>query len=335
MSEHTVTRSDLTCTTSRAARELELRRGEFELAMHLGRIRTVPDEGGGGRRVPYAEIERLRSAPDHPEGLRQSLSVVGTSAGAGLLEVPATRFTRFARVGLVTPVRFYLNRYRAVVWLYLADELRQFAAEPCNASLLKGRMLPDSLRGRIQAGVDLRPRNWRGRHVGFLLRQAEDPWRQAGVFAALLGPGDPVELVPDPYERAHLNRFRPSLPAHGTPGSPAARVAERIMRADEPDEVAWLRAELIAAVEAARLERPAPRPTPRRTAAPAPPPASAAAEPGPGRGDHPGPKPLPGRGDEVAQSPLQAPARARGGLLGRLRRGRARIRRGERPPRRA
>ena len=33
-------------------------------------------------------------------------------------------------------VRFYLNRYRAVVWLYLAEELRQFAADSANASLL-------------------------------------------------------------------------------------------------------------------------------------------------------------------------------------------------------
>lgn len=25
--------------------------------------------------------------------------------------------------------KFYLNRYRAVVWLYLAEELRQFGAD--------------------------------------------------------------------------------------------------------------------------------------------------------------------------------------------------------------
>ena len=34
-------------TPSRAARELGLKRGELELAIHLGIIRTVPDEGGG------------------------------------------------------------------------------------------------------------------------------------------------------------------------------------------------------------------------------------------------------------------------------------------------
>ncbi|MET9732616.1 DUF6397 family protein [Streptomyces sp. NPDC006458] len=316
MREDTVTRSDHTCTTSRAARELGLKRGEFELAMHLGRIRTVPDEGGGGRRVPHAELERLRSAPGFPESLRRSVSVVGTSAGADLMDVPVTRFTRLARLGLMTPVRFYLNRYRAVVWLYLADEVRQFAAEEYSAHLLKGPM-PSSLRGQVRAGVDLRPRNWRGRHLGFLLRHVEDPWQRAGVFAAFLGPGDPVELVSDPYERAHLNRFRPSLPTHGTPGSPAARVGEGIMRAADPDEVAWLKAELTAAVEEARLQWPAPRPTPRPTAAPASP--SASLDPGPRSGGD----------DRIPPPAREAPPRARTGLLGRLRRGRARVRRRE------
>lgn len=34
-----------TTSLARAARELELRRGEFDLALHLGCVRTVPDEG--------------------------------------------------------------------------------------------------------------------------------------------------------------------------------------------------------------------------------------------------------------------------------------------------
>ncbi|MFE0924965.1 DUF6397 family protein [Streptomyces mutabilis] len=48
----------------RAARELGLKRGEFDLAVHIGRIRTVPDDSdapGGGRRVTRDETERIRA----------------------------------------------------------------------------------------------------------------------------------------------------------------------------------------------------------------------------------------------------------------------------------
>lgn len=35
-----------------------------------------------------------------------------------------------------TTVKFYLNRYRAVVWLYLAEELRRFRADLSSLFLL-------------------------------------------------------------------------------------------------------------------------------------------------------------------------------------------------------
>ncbi|MEG3628193.1 DUF6397 family protein [Streptomyces poriticola] len=246
-----------------AARELTLKRSEFDIAVHLGRIRTVSAEGGRGTpRVPLAEIERLRSRPDFPEGLRASVRTVGSTEGAGLMAVPKARFTRLARLGLLVPVRFYLNRYRAVVWLYLADELRQFAADEKSAPLLKGR-LPEDLRERLATGADLRPRNWRGRHLGFLLRKADDPWARAAAVAALLEEAEVAETVRDPYERAYLHRLRPALPVHGSPGSPAALVAEEIMTASEPDEIDWLRADLAGAVDTAREHLPAPRPAPK------------------------------------------------------------------------
>ncbi|MGV9276066.1 DUF6397 family protein [Streptomyces griseosporeus] len=254
------------CTPGRAARELGLKRTEFDLAVHLGRIRTVPDEGGGGHRVPLTELERLRGQAGFPDTLREAVRTVGTTEGAALMEVPPTRFTRLAKLGLLVPVRFYLNRYRTVVWMYLADELRQFAADEANAPLLTGRT-PPPLRAQLGDGADLRARNWRGRHLGFLLRQADGPWQRAGAVAALLDPAQIAELVPDPYERAHLNRFRPGPPAHGAPGSPAADLAARIMTADDPDEIGWLRADLAQAVVEAREHRPAPRPTAHRTAA--------------------------------------------------------------------
>ncbi|MDH6218014.1 hypothetical protein M2283_005346 [Streptomyces pseudovenezuelae] len=159
MSGNTVTKpQSLSFTPSRAARELELRRGEFDLAVHLGCVRTVPDEGGGGRGVTRTEIDRLRTEEGYPEALRQRVETVGTKQGAGLLEVTPTRFTRLARLGVVVPVNFYLNRYRAVVWLYLAEELRQFAIDGDNTGLVSGRT-PSGLREQLEAGLDLRARN--------------------------------------------------------------------------------------------------------------------------------------------------------------------------------
>ncbi|MGW3103383.1 DUF6397 family protein [Streptomyces sp. NPDC001100] len=305
MAGNTITTpSELSCTPSRAARELGLKRGEFDLAVHLGRIRTVPDEGGGGRRVAHTEIDRLRSAEGFPESLVDSVRTVGTTDGAALMEVTPARFTRLARLGLVVPVRFYLNRYRAVVWLYLAEELRQFATDQNHTALLNGRT-PEGLRGQLQEGLDLRPRNWRGRHLGFLLREAEGPWERAGALSALLGPVQVAEIVQDPYERAHLNRFRPDPPAHGTPGSPSAHLAERIMTAEDPDEISWLRADLAQVLEEARRHRPAPRPASR--------PAVSLSPPGERQA---GPPPSPG---ESPSGPAPEPRRSRG-MLSWLRR---------------
>ena len=255
-----------TCTPSRAARELGIKRSEFDLAVQLGRIRTVPDEGGGGgRRVQRAEIDRLRAQDGFPDALRDRIRAVGTVEGAVLMGIPAGRFTRLALLGLLVPVHFYLNRYRAVVWLYLAEELREFAAAPENAHLLKGRT-PETLRGQLKAGVDLRARNWRGRHLGFLLRQAEGPWARAGALAAFLAPVEIADAVKDPYERAHVNRFRPAPPGPGAPGSASAQLAERLMTAQDADEREWLRGELARSIDEARALSPAPRPGVRRVA---------------------------------------------------------------------
>ncbi|WP_416985503.1 DUF6397 family protein [Streptomyces sp. T028] len=250
------------CSASRAARELGLKRAEFDLAVHLGRIRTVPDEGGGGRRVvTRSELDRLLGST---EELREHVRVVGTGEAATLMDVPASRFTRLARLGLVVPVKFYLNRYRAVVWLYLAQELQQFTADENNGPLLKGRT-PAPMRAQMEAGLDLRARTWRGRHLGFLLRQSDDPWQRAGILAAFLDPLQIAEIVRDPYDRSHLNRFRPGPPAHGAPGSPAAHLVEKIVTADDPDEIAWLRADLERTLDEARAHQPAPHPAPSRS----------------------------------------------------------------------
>ncbi|MFG3074175.1 DUF6397 family protein [Streptomyces sp. NPDC048225] len=275
--ERAGTTRDLSLAPTRAARELGLRRDEFNLAVLLGRIRTMPGEGGGGRRVPRDEIDRIRAADGFPERLRAEVRTVGTTEGAALMEVTGARLTRLARLGLLVPVRFYVNRYRTVVWLYLAEELRQFKHDERNAVLLKGRA-PEGLRDQLREGLDLRPRNWRGRQLGFLLRQADDPWARAAAVASLLDADDVSDIVGDPHERLHLLRLRPAPVAHGSPASPAARLAEEIATASGPDEIAWLRSDLAEAVASARRQSPAPRPhtmppeaerpTPRETARP-------------------------------------------------------------------
>ncbi|MFE7843185.1 DUF6397 family protein [Streptomyces sp. NPDC057474] len=300
-----------TLAPSRAARELGLKRGELDLAVQLGCLRTV-DDGGGGRRVTRAEIDRIRAEKGFPEALRERVEAVSSNTAAEILGVPVSRFMRLARLGTVTPVKFHLNRHRAVVWLYPAAELRHFAADENNTPWLTGRM-PEDLRHQLDAGLDLRPRNWRGRHLGFLLRQADDPWRRAAAPASLLDPIQVAEIVQDPYERAHLNRHRPARADHGPPDSPAAQITARIMTADDPDEIEWLRTDLRQSLVEARAHRLAPRPrrkVPASTAAARHGTPVVAARPAPEGGRRPG----------KSRPTTAAAPEGRRGLLGRLRR---------------
>ncbi|MFF7967869.1 DUF6397 family protein [Streptomyces sp. NPDC007903] len=249
------------CAPSRAARELGLKRYEFDLAVDLGRIRIMSDGASGGRRVARTEIARLQAQAGFPHTLRERVRVVGTKEGASLMGLSEGRFARLARLGLLVPVRFYLNRYRAVVWLYLAEELREFVANGEHADLITGRT-PETLRSQLTAGLDLRPRNWRGRHLGFLLRQAEDSWARAGAIAAFLPSAEITEIVKNPYERARLDRLRPTLPEHGAPGSPSALLCEQITTAQDADEIAWLSADLARQLEATRAPWSASSPVP-------------------------------------------------------------------------
>ncbi|MFE0778198.1 DUF6397 family protein [Streptomyces sp. NPDC058861] len=254
-----------TVTPARAARELELERDEFRLAVQLGLVRTVAAGEGGRRKVERGELDRLKAAPDFPAGLRDRVRAVGTGEAAALLGITPERFTRLARTGHLSPVRFSLNRYRAVVWTYVAEEVADFG-RACPA-LLAGR-LPSELRERLAAGEDLRPRNWRARRLALLLRGTDDPWARASAVASLLDPLQVAEVVDDPYERAHLDRLRPPPPT-GMPVSAAAReLAERLTRADDPDEILWHRLSLALALDEARAACPAPYPGETATTAP-------------------------------------------------------------------
>ncbi|MEV6781628.1 DUF6397 family protein [Streptomyces sp. NPDC051098] len=244
----------------RAAGELELKRTEFELAVQLGHIRTTAGASEGPPRVAQEEIARLRAAEGFPETLRERVRTVGTVEGAELLSISPARFTRLARTGHVTPIRFYLNRYRAVVWLYLAEELLGFAR--AHPALLTGRT-PPALRSLLEEGEDRRARNWRGRRLGMLLRVTADPWERAAAIASVLDAVTVAEVVPDPYERSRLRVLRPELvPAR--PESPASHaVVEHLLLADHPDEILWHRVNLSQALREARESCPAPRPAAR------------------------------------------------------------------------
>ncbi|RSS49637.1 hypothetical protein EF912_23530 [Streptomyces sp. WAC07061] len=236
----------------RAAGELGLTRGEFARAVQLGLVRSGPGPAGGSVRYSRAELDRVRAGEGFPEELRARVeTTAGADAGARVLEVGPTRFTRLARCGHLTPVAYRINRYRAVVWLYLAAELREFAArEP---GLLSGAAPPQD-RELMAAGADLRPRRWRERHVGLLLRRTADPWARAAVLASVLPEQEVREAVPDPAERIVLAALTPP-PPYGHPRVPAAEaVARRLLLAEPPDEVRGYRAGLDCALADARAQ---------------------------------------------------------------------------------
>ncbi|MFB9582794.1 MULTISPECIES: DUF6397 family protein [Streptomyces] len=234
----------------RAAGELGLRRAELARAVQLGMVRAGPPAPGGAARFAQAELDRVRAADGFPEALRRRVETVsGADAAAEALAISPSRFTRLARCGRVTPVGYRVNRYRAVVWLYLAAELGEFAArEP---ALLRGIAPPED-RELMTAKADLRPRMWRERHVGLLLRRTADPWERAAVLASVLPEAEAREAVPDPAERIVLAALAPP-PPYGHPQIPAAAaVALRLLRADEPEEVHWYRTSLEFALTGAR-----------------------------------------------------------------------------------
>ncbi|MBT2544120.1 hypothetical protein J7E99_26305 [Streptomyces sp. ISL-44] len=238
-----------------AAGELGLTRGEFARAVQLGIVRAGPSASGGAARYTRAELDRVRSAEgrpgeDGPDALRERVATVaGAEAAAAVLGVGPSRFTRLARCGHLTPVGYRINRYRAVVWLYLAAELREFAArEPVR---LRG-VAPPADRELLAAKADLRPRKWRGRHVGLLLRRTADPWERAAVLASVLPEAELRQAVPDPAERIVLAALAPP-PPYGHPQMPAAAaVALRLLKAEPPEEIHWYRTSLDFALTGAR-----------------------------------------------------------------------------------
>ncbi|MEU4092249.1 DUF6397 family protein [Streptomyces sp. NPDC026673] len=251
----------------RAREELCLGPEEFEVALQTGEVRTAPAVAGR-RRVVREDVDRLRAEEGFPDRLRERLELVGGMEGAALIGISRERFTRLAKGGFLRPVRWYVNRYRAVVWLYLAEEVRRFAR--AHPALLEGR-LPVELRDALDDGEDHRGRGWRARRVEELVRDAEDAWAEAAAWAALLGPEAAAGAVPENHERAYLRRLCPALPP-GSTGSYATReVIEALTVASDPDEVTFAQVSLADALLRARASRPVPRPERVAPAASTPP----------------------------------------------------------------
>ncbi|WP_188284369.1 DUF6397 family protein [Streptomyces sp. CBMA29] len=245
-----------TVTLNRAREELGLDFTLFELALQLGEIRTV-SRGSGQWRVPVDEVTRLRDAEGHPQALLDRLRLVTSTEGAAMIGISRDRLVRLARLGLIRPVRWYVNRYRALVWVYLGHELREFAA--ASPAMLKGR-LPAGLREALDAGQDQRALGWRSRRVAQLVRDCHDAWDEAAVWAALLGPEVTDDAVPAPFDRARLRGIRAALPP-GRPGPLASpELTRSLTTADHPDEIALALVALADALGRARTEQPAPHP---------------------------------------------------------------------------
>ncbi|RLL69903.1 DUF6397 family protein [Streptomyces sp. Z26] len=233
----------------RAARELGLGAREFELAVQIGAVPTVPGPERWERRVPRAVLDTLRAAGDSPGGLRERLRTVSAQEAARLLGISQGRFVRLARAGCLTPVRFRINRYRAVVWLYLVDELSRFGED--RPDLLSGR-LPAALRTTVDEGADFRPRHWRTRRVAQLTGQARGPWERAAARAAVLAAEVRAEAVPDPAERTLLAALAPELTTSRSESAATAEVVRTVCTASDEDEVLWHRLLLAAELEEAR-----------------------------------------------------------------------------------
>lgn len=238
-----------------AAQELGLWPRELELAVRTEQARTVPGAPGAPRRVAYAEVERLRGTAGFPESLRARLRLVGAGEGAKLMGISVSRFARLARLGHFGPVKFYVNRYRTVVWLYLAHELRELTRSGAASELLRGRM-PQHSREALEAGLDERARRWRSRRVRQLETEAGDPWELAAVRASVLDEDTLAEAVPERDERVRLRALAPFLVETRSESEAVRDAGDTLGFADGEEEVHTYVLGLRAALEEARATAP-------------------------------------------------------------------------------
>ncbi|WP_123985629.1 DUF6397 family protein [Streptomyces alfalfae] len=97
----TATAAPPSVALSGAAKELGLKRGEFDLAVSLGRIRVIGGPQGTQRRVTRAEIDRVRDSESYPGALHASLQLGLSQARS---ERPAPRPPGPPATALAAPV---------------------------------------------------------------------------------------------------------------------------------------------------------------------------------------------------------------------------------------
>lgn len=248
-----------TLSRCRAAGALSLTYWEFDAAVQLGHVATVPGAAPWQRRVPRAELDRLRCARGFPAALRDRVRLVNAAAGAELLRISPARFARLARGGCFAPVSFYPDHHGLVVWRYPAAELR--SAARLRPDLLTGP-LPGGLRRALRSGADWRPRRWRSRRTSLLTRHARGPWERAAVPAAVLDQAAVRAAGPDTRELELLRRLRPPLAADAPlwPPSGARHPSVRAaLTATDPEEAQWYARALQRALHDARRAGPGSR----------------------------------------------------------------------------
>ncbi len=221
-----------------------------------GNATTAPGEPAAPGGVPQPVGPAGRAAPQGaagafgPDEFWSGGRLVGAVTGGELLRVTRERFVRLARAGCFRPVRWYVNRYRAVVWLYSADEVAAFAEE--QPEWLTGR-LPEEVRAALDDGLDLRAAGWRTRRAALLAARSADAWQEAAVWLALLGPERCADLVAEPRERALLAAVRPCLLTGRPPGPADAGQGSAVpLMAQEAREIAYARRSLAGALSRAR-----------------------------------------------------------------------------------
>ncbi|MDI5966268.1 DUF6397 family protein [Streptantibioticus silvisoli] len=245
---------------SEARAELGLECEEFDLAVRTGEVWTVAVPGGPDASPPRvmalrAALARLTAETGYPTTLRQRLRLVGAVTGAEALSITRDRFVRLARAGCFRPARWYVNRYRAVVWLYPVDEVTAFADE--HPGWLTG-VLPEEVRTALADGLDLRACGWRLRTAGLLAARAPDAWHEAAVWLALLGPEQAEDLLPGAPMGRRLADACPALLPFRTGAWTDGAVPAVHLTADDPAEIAHARLCLASALARTRHLPPPP-----------------------------------------------------------------------------
>ena len=165
----------------RAAQELDLRRGEFDLAVHLG---LSARGGAGGAGVARGGVRQEESTGGRagrlPQSLRERVRTAGTAEGAALLGIRSVPLHRPGAGRVHLAGALLPQPLRAVVWLYWWTNFAGFGAREPQLLAGKSRV---GMRTMLEAGVD-----WRAPQLAFAQdRPVAEP--DGGSMGACRGAG--------------------------------------------------------------------------------------------------------------------------------------------------